>query len=93
MSIKNIENKGSWLYNIEKGSCMDFHVTAKCSNCGWDWYSQNGIGNPSYVFSAFVTNGDSMKEVTEQFLLVNAKNLNKFICCPCCATKDRKSVV
>ena len=50
--------RGEWDYIIEKGSCMDYHVTAKCSECGWDWFSKDGVGNYSAVFSAFITNGE-----------------------------------
>lgn len=83
-------NEGHWVYKIEKGNCMDYHVTAKCSNCGWNWYSADGIGNSSAVFGAFITNYASNKEQAEQFLLDNANKLNKFICCPCCGTIMKK---
>ena len=78
---------GEWIYTIEKGSCMDYHVTAKCSECGWDWFSKDGVGNFSAVFSAFITNGDSKRDEAERFLIENAKANNKLNYCPNCGAK------
>lgn len=78
---------GEWIYTIEKGSCMDYHVTAKCSECGWDWFSKDGVGNFSAVFSAFITNGDSKRDEVERFLIENAKANNKLNYCPNCGAK------
>ena len=78
---------GEWIYTIEKGSCMDYHVTAKCSECGWDWFSKDGEGNFSAVFSAFITNGDSKRDEAERFLIENAKANNKLNYCPNCGAK------
>jgi Lar family restriction alleviation protein len=79
--------RGEWVYAISKGSCMDWHVTAKCSECGWDWFSKEGIGNPGHVFGAFITNGDSKPDETKAFLLENAKSNNSLRFCPNCGTK------
>ena len=78
---------GEWIYTIEKGSCMDYHVTAKCSECGWDWFSKDGVGNCSAVFGAFITNGDSKRDEAERFLIENAKANNKLNYCPNCGAK------
>lgn len=78
---------GEWIYTIEKGSCMDYHVTAKCSECGWDWFSKDGVGNYSAVFGAFITNGDSKRDEAERFLIENAKANNKLNYCPRCGAK------
>ena len=79
--------RGEWVYAISKGSCMDWRVTAKCSECGWDWFSKEGIGNPSHVFGAFITNGDSKPDETKAFLLENAKSNNGLRFCPSCGAK------
>lgn len=79
--------RGEWIYTIEKGSCMDYHVTAKCSECGWDWFSKDGVGNGSAVFGAFITNGDSKRDEAERFLIENAKANNKLNYCPNCGAK------
>lgn len=79
--------RGEWIYAIKKGSCYDYHVTAKCSECGWDWFSADGIGNYSAVFGAFITNGDSKPEEAERFLLENARANNKLNYCPNCGAK------
>ena len=79
--------RGEWDYIIEKGSCMDYHVTAHCSECGWDWFSKEGVGNYSAVFSAFITNGDSRPEEAKRFLLENARANNKLNYCPNCEAR------
>lgn len=79
--------RGEWNYTIKKGSCMDYSVTAKCSKCGWDWFSKDGVGNYSAVFGAFITNGDSKPEEAERFLLKNARANNKLNYCPNCGAK------
>ena len=79
--------RGEWIYAIEKGLCYDYHVTAKCSECGWDWFSADGVGNYSAVFGAFITNGDSKPEEAERFLLENARANNKLNYCPNCGAK------
>lgn len=79
--------RGEWVYAISKGSCMDWHVTAKCSECGWDWFSKEGIGNPGHVFGAFITNGDSRPDETKAFLIENAKSNNGLRFCPNCGAK------
>lgn len=79
--------RGEWTYTIKKGSCMDYHVTAKCSECGWDWFSKEGAGNYSAVFSAFITNGDSRPEEVKRFLLENARANNNLNYCPNCGAK------
>ena len=79
--------RGEWVYAIEKGSCYDYHVTAKCSECGWDWFSKEGVGNYSAVFSAFITNGDSRPEEAKRFLLENARANNNLNYCPNCGAK------
>lgn len=79
--------QGKWDYTIKKGSCMDYSVTAKCSKCGWDWFSKDGVGNYSTVFGAFITNGDSKPEEAERFLLENARANNKLNYCPNCGAK------
>ena len=78
---------GEWIYTIGKGSCMDYHVTAKCSECGWDWFSKDGVGNCSAVLGAFITNGDSKRDEAERFLIENAKANNKLNYCPNCGAK------
>ena len=79
--------RGEWNYTIKKGSCMDYSVTAKCSKCGWDWFSKDGVGNYSAVFGAFITNGDSRPEEAKRFLLENARANNKLNYCPNCGAK------
>ena len=79
--------RGEWVYAINKGSCMDWHVTAKCSECAWHWFSKEGIGNPGHVFGAFITNGDSKPDETKAFLLENAKSNNSLRFCPNCGAK------
>ena len=78
--------RGEWDYTIKKGSCMDYSVTAKCSKCGWDWFSKDGVGNYSAVFGAFITNGDSRPEEAKRFLLENARANNKLNYCPNCGS-------
>ena len=79
--------RGEWNYAIKNGSCMDYNVTAKCSECGWDWFSKDGIGNYSSVFGAFIINGSSNLEEAEMFLLENARANNKLNYCPNCGAK------
>ena len=79
--------RGEWTYTIKKGSCMDYSVTAKCSKCGWGWFSKDGVGNYSAVFGAFITNGDSRPEEAKRFLLENARANNKLNYCPNCGAK------
>ena len=81
--------RGEWNYTIKKGSCMDYSVTAKCSKCGWDWFSKDGVGNYSAVFGAFITNGDSRPEEAKRFLLENAGANNKLNYCPNCGADMR----
>lgn len=74
---------GKWVFEVERGSCLDYNVTAKCSECGWEWIGKDGecVGNNRYVFGAFV-NGD--KSAAERFVLDNAKERKLYDYCPCC---------
>ena len=77
---------GKWVLTVEQGSCYDYHVTAHCSNCGWDWVGKDDecVGNNRYVFSAFIK---GKKELAEQFALDNAKQRSLYNFCPNCGSK------
>lgn len=75
---------GHWVLDAEQGSCRDFHVKAHCSECGYEWFGKNGVGNHSYVFSAFI-NGN--REAALEFVLQNAKKMKIDNYCPNCGAK------
>ena len=82
---------GKWVFEVECGGCLDYNVTAKCSECGWDWIGKDDecVGNNRYVFGAFVR-GD--KSAAERFVLDNAKHRKLYGYCPNCGAKmDKKS--
>ena len=80
--VKEVRH-GKWVFEVERGSCLDYNVTAKCSECGWEWIGKDGecVGNNRYVFGAFV-NGN--KSAAERFVLDNAKERKLYDYCPCC---------
>lgn len=80
---------GHWVLEAEKGGCMDFHVRAHCSMCGHEWFSKNGVGNYSYVFSAFVRGPD---EDAISFVLNVAKEMKIDNYCPNCGAKMDEEV-
>ena len=77
---------GKWLLTVEQGSCYDYHVTACCSECGWEWIGKDNecVGNNRYVFSAFIK---GEKKLAEQFALDNAKQRHLYNYCPNCGSK------
>ena len=77
---------GKWVFEVERGGCLDYNVTAKCSGCGWEWIGKDDecVGNNRYVFGAFV-NGD--KSVAERFVLDNARERKLYDYCPNCGAK------
>ena len=77
---------GKWELTVERGSCYDYHVTAHCSECGWEWIGKDSecVGNNKYVFSAFIK---GKKELAEQFALDNAKQRSLYNFCPNCGSK------
>lgn len=77
---------GRWVLKAEKGG-MDFHVKAHCSECGYEWFSKDGVGNYSSVFSAFVRGTD---EDAFAFVLREASKRKLFISCPVCGAKMDK---
>ena len=80
---------GQWVLEVEKGSCSDFHVKAHCSECGHEWFSKNGVGNYSSVFSAFVSGPD---EDAISFVLNVAKEMKVDSYCPNCGAKMDEEV-
>lgn len=74
-----------WRLEAEYGSCYDYHVNAYCSECGYKWYSRDGIGNPEYIFSAFVTGGT--KEDALRFVLNQARQIKTYRFCPMCGCR------
>lgn len=82
-----------WIYTIDKKPCYaSYGVTAKCSECGWDWFSEDGVGNYHAVFGAFITNYSANPEQADAFLLDNARKHNKFSFCPVCGAMLRNGV-
>ena len=79
--------RGEWIYKVKDNGSCSYSVTAKCSECGWDWFSKDGVGNYSAVFGAFITNGKSRPDEAEMFLRENAKANNKMRYCPNCGAK------
>ena len=77
---------GKWILTVEQGSCYDYHVTAHCSKCGWEWIGKDSecVGNNKYVFAAFIQGN---KEIAEQFALDNAKQRHLYDYCPNCYAK------
>ena len=77
---------GKWMLEVKKGSCYDYHVTAHCSKCGWEWIGKDSecVGNNKYVFAAFIQGN---KEIAEQFALDNAKQRHLYDYCPNCYAK------
>ena len=75
-----------WVLTVEPGNCYDYHVTAHCSKCGWEWIGKydERVGNNQYVFSAFI---QGKKELAEQFALDNAKQRHLYNYCPNCGSK------
>lgn len=78
---------GHWVLEAEKGICMDFHVKAHCSECGHKWFGKNGVGNYSYVFSAFVRGPD---EGAIAFVLHEASKIKIDRFCSVCGAKMDK---
>lgn len=78
---------GYWVLEAEKGTCMDFHVKAHCSECGHKWFGENGVGNYSCVFSAFVRG--SYKDAIE-FVLREASKIKIDRFCSACGAKMDK---
>lgn len=78
---------GHWVLEAEKGTCMDFHVKAHCSECGHKWFGKNGVGNYSYVFSAFVRGPD---EDAIAFVLREASGIKIDRFCSACGAKMDK---
>lgn len=78
---------GHWVLEAEKGTCMDFHVKAHCSECGHKWFGENGVGNYSYVFSAFVRGPD---EDAIAFVLREASKIKIDRFCSACGAKMDK---
>ena len=76
--------RGEWIYKVKDNGNCSYSVTAKCSECGWDWFSKDGVGNYSAVFGAFITNGKSRPDEAEMFLHENAKANNNLNYCPNC---------
>lgn len=76
--------RGRWVLKAEKGGCLDYHVRANCSECGWDYYSKDGVGNPEFVFSAFCHGNEAAAIL---FVLENAKRQKLFCSCPNCGAK------
>lgn len=84
--MADARKNGHWIYSVQSRG-YDCHVTAKCSECGWDWFSKDGVGNYSSVFGAFIMNYRGREYEAETFLLDNARKNNKFKYCPCCGAK------
>lgn len=78
---------GRWVLKAEKGHCRDFQVKAHCSECGYEWFSKDGIGNYSSVFGAFVHGTD---EDAIAFVLHEASKRKLFGFCPKCGAKMGK---
>lgn len=78
---------GHWVLEAEKGICMDFRVKAHCSECGHKWFGKNGVGNYSYVFSAFVRGPD---EDAIAFALREASKIKIDRFCSACGAKMDK---
>lgn len=78
---------GRWILEAEKGSCVDFYVKAHCSECSYEWFSKDGFGNYSNVFSAFVRGKD---EDAIEFVLREAAKRKLFGFCPVCGAKMDK---
>lgn len=78
---------GHWVLEAEKGTCMDFHVKAHCSECGHKWFGENSVGNYSYVFSAFVRGPD---EDAIAFVLREASKIKIDRFCSACGAKMDK---
>ena len=78
---------GYWVLEAEKGPCMDFHVKAHCSECGHKWFGENGVGNYTYVFSAFVRGSD---EDAIAFVLHEASKIKIDRFCSACGAKMGK---
>lgn len=81
---------GYWVLEAEKGPCMDFHVKAHCSECGHKWFGENGVGNYTYVFSAFVRGAD---EDAIAFVLYEASKIKIDRFCSACGAKMGKEEV
>ena len=77
---------GKWVLVVKKGSCYDYHVTAHCSKCGWEWIGKDSecVRNNKYVFSAFI---QGKQEIAEQFALDNAKQRHLYDYCPNCGAR------
>lgn len=88
-----VRDTAHWVLEVERGSCMDYHVHARCSNCGWKWFGRDGVGNHESIFGAFVQ-GD--RKQAEEFVLEQAQQpaiLEKlYRCCPnCCSMMSSKA--
>lgn len=75
-----------WVLTAEQGDCYDYHVTANCSKCKWEWIGKDDecVGNNRYVFSAFI---QGKKELAEQFVIGNARKRKLYNYCPNCGAK------
>lgn len=77
---------GKWVLEVKENSCYDYHVTAHCSKCGWEWIGKDSecVGNNKYVFSAFIKGN---KEIAKQFAFDNAKQRHLYDYCPNCGAR------
>lgn len=79
---------GKWSLEVEQGSCYDYHVTAHCSECGWEWIGKDSecVGNNRYVFGAFVKGNE---DLAKNFVIENARERRLYNYCPNCGADMR----